>query len=232
MRGNGERGYRAGETRVQVRAFDKRRDDRDGEAERDGEDRGLRQAAGAERDRVEKLVVREIDDIGAAGVEHPRGDPDLREKHAEPQRAVAVQHAPLGQHRQQRQVERHEDGDRGVDRARMKSVDSLLQPPLPRRVAGGKDEKGEYGAAPAVADRERHAQDEQNVGTVEGKPGERARQRPAVDDERESRRKDRDRDRGQLQRPQKRAHGKRALRAKQRNGWLRGDPSPVTCHRF
>jgi hypothetical protein len=206
MRGYGKRGYRARETRIQVRTPDKRGDGCDGEAQCDGEDRGLRQAPGAERDRIEELLVRQVDEIGAARSKHPGRDRDLRQEHAEAQCAVAVEHAALGQQRQQRQIERYEDRERGVDRARMKPVDPLLQPPLPRRVGGGQDHEGEHRAATAVADRERHAQGEQDVGAVDGEPGERARQCRGVDDERKARREDRDRDHGQRKRPQQRAH--------------------------
>ena len=80
-----------------------------------------------------------------------------------------------GKHRQQGQIDRHENRDCRIDGTRMKPVDSLLQPPLARRVGCGQYDEGEYRAATAVADRERRAEDEQDVGAVEGEPGERAR---------------------------------------------------------
>jgi hypothetical protein len=209
MRGYGKRGDRARETRIQVGTPDQRGDGCDGKAQRDGEDRGLRQAPGAERDRVEELLVREVDEIGAARNKHPGRERDLRQEHAEPKRAMAVEHAALGQQRQQRQIERYEDRERGVDRARMKPIDSLSQPPLPRRVRGGQNEQSENGAATTIPDRERDAEDEHDVGAVYAEPGERARQCGSVDDERKARREDRGRDHGQCKHPQQCAHDPR-----------------------
>jgi hypothetical protein len=131
---------------------------------------------GADAER-QKLARRPVE---PAAERHGHADDGrLEDDRGEPQRPAPIDRAPLRQHREQREVERHENREPQVDRARSRRDQALQQPELLRTVGEEQGGESEQRAAAAVQDGDRRSGRQHGVNAVYARARERERQRVA-----------------------------------------------------